>query len=1569
MRSSSVRRSFRIPQPLACLLLLLGAWLLGAACGPQEEPLAPDTNTWAELRIVRRGITVVPPSGTARAPYPRERLADGTTVRVDAGGLAWIRHDGGTTLLVRGPARLRQRPAAFELEQGRVFVDVPPDQTAQLVTPQGPMTLAAVRASVEVSPGGAPEAYVLRGEVRHRGVRARAGERLVHEREGLKAVPAVAWEDWTGGLATTDRVPAPAPFGIGTVGARRPGEQGHARFPLAIQKLAVKVEVRGDFALTEVEQTFFNPSSEVVEGLYGFRTPVGATFERFGVDRGGRIAWGHVEEKVAAAAQYQSNVYAGSTEDPALLEWEAAGVYRARLYPIQAGETRRVVARYSEWLGRTGAEGERRLYVFPMAAEGAEESLPRSEEFTFTLDLGAARATVVRAGMAGVRRGNEIRVRAQDLVPRSDLAVELYDGGVDGVVGYRADHALALDSLPRREREAARDAVAKEPDYLVVPLRATDVPLAAGGLDLAIVIDASAATDGGSLALARAATGALLAHLGADDRVAVWVGADALRPVTPRSGKLSAVDPALRAEVGAALARVAPGGATDLGKMLGDAAVALDPARRGAVVYVGDGRPTVGELGLDGLRQRLAKLARPVRVYALAVGVGADLGILGGLSRGGFAVRVEDGFGAARRALELLEHAERPVWLGASVDLGPAVERVYPRDTSAWVADESVVLVGRLSGREPPKRVVLGGPAGRREVELTVRPLADQGDAARRWGLGRLAELLDEGAGPAAMVDLGSRQGLITPVTSLYVPTTRELASDYDGAEQPATREEEGRSGRPGLVGRLLLRRKAAASAPMVAASAAPAPTAEVVAAEVEDGASTRARGEAAARDRADEAAPPTAARPAAPRLAREVAPPAPAADSPVARAAALREASELGTSGVLADSASGEADAVAVPPGAAPRSRHTSLGQDAADLGAPGGAGLGLSGVGAGGGGEGLVEGVSLKAASAPGAGEGFGSGHGRLGATRATRVPVLRLGSASVEGGLPPEVIQRIVRQSYGRYRMCYEQGLARNPNLTGRVAVRFVIGPDGAVETIGNQGSDLPDADVVGCVVTSFRGLDFPPPEYGRVTVVYPILFAPDGGAAGTAAAEAVAPTLLVRVLPRVPILCGDAARVSLEERVALWIERLAQVRDQAPAVAAVYSRALRQCEASSPRERARLLALMLDAMSTVRGQVELWRTMRDQLGAADLLYRGILARTKTAAQIRELHDALGLRSVDPGVLAKTLAAAKEPRQRIAKLRALRDQFPDDLVLALRLLEALEDAGDEAGARVLAAELRARADAEAGVRTAVGELFLRLAGRANSAGERAAAIAEARRAFGEIVEFSPADPVARRRLGDLLRAHGWHAEARRQYETLAQLTPDDPAVALLIAAAAQGEGRLEEAVRWTEKGIDAGAPDVAQGPAITARTFATTFLAWGRLDAAAREKEREALAARARRLLKEPATKAARVTLTFTHPDFHPTLWSNALGAPMPAAIGDLTLGIAEAVVPLRDDAAVEVRVEPAELAAAGRLGVEAVLTVVFAELDRRERIVRVPIRYGPGSPAVQRFVLRGQEVLRG
>jgi tetratricopeptide (TPR) repeat protein len=149
------------------------------------------------------------------------------------------------------------------------------------------------------------------------------------------------------------------------------------------------------------------------------------------------------------------------------------------------------------------------------------------------------------------------------------------------------------------------------------------------------------------------------------------------------------------------------------------------------------------------------------------------------------------------------------------------------------------------------------------------------------------------------------------------------------------------------------------------------------------------------------------------------------------------------------------------------------------------GSGGLGLSGIGEGGGGRGH---------GSIGAGQGFGSGHGRLAGSHAIRAPLLRMGPTTVSGRLPPEVIQRAVRQRYGAFRACYEQGLARNPQLAGRVSMRFVIGRDGRVSHVTNHGSDLPDQAVVACVLGQAYALSFPEPEGGIVTVVYPLLFAP-------------------------------------------------------------------------------------------------------------------------------------------------------------------------------------------------------------------------------------------------------------------------------------------------------------------------------------------------------------------------------------------------------------------------------------------------------------------------------------------
>lgn len=63
-----------------------------------------------------------------------------------------------------------------------------------------------------------------------------------------------------------------------------------------------------------------------------------------------------------------------------------------------------------------------------------------------------------------------------------------------------------------------------------------------------------------------------------------------------------------------------------------------------------------------------------------------------------------------------------------------------------------------------------------------------------------------------------------------------------------------------------------------------------------------------------------------------------------------------------------------------------------------------------------------------------------GKHGDSNRTKPPSVRMGATSVSGRLPPEVVQRIARQSFGRFRLCYENGL-RTPQAEQRLLARGI------------------------------------------------------------------------------------------------------------------------------------------------------------------------------------------------------------------------------------------------------------------------------------------------------------------------------------------------------------------------------------------------------------------------------------------------------------------------------------------------------------------------------------------------
>ena len=94
---------------------------------------------------------------------------------------------------------------------------------------------------------------------------------------------------------------------------------------------------------------------------------------------------------------------------------------------------------------------------------------------------------------------------------------------------------------------------------------------------------------------------------------------------------------------------------------------------------------------------------------------------------------------------------------------------------------------------------------------------------------------------------------------------------------------------------------------------------------------------------------------------------------------------------------------------------------------------------------------------------------------------------------GNLEKYAIDIVIKQKMGRIRECYTRELRRDPDLTGKVVVRFVIGRSGAVTYAAIRASSLGNSIVEDCVVDEVQSATFPSPRGdGSVIVSYPFNF---------------------------------------------------------------------------------------------------------------------------------------------------------------------------------------------------------------------------------------------------------------------------------------------------------------------------------------------------------------------------------------------------------------------------------------------------------------------------------------------
>jgi tetratricopeptide (TPR) repeat protein len=500
-------------------------------------------------------------------------------------------------------------------------------------------------------------------------------------------------------------------------------------------ELHVSAEVSGALAVTTWELVFHNPNGRILEGQLEFPLLDAQTVIRFAMDIDGALREAVPVPKDKGRQVFEDIVRRGV--DPGLLERTAGNSYRARVYPLLPGQTKRVVIAYQEELA-----GEAGAAVYRLALD-----LPRLRRFTLELAVRgeAAQPTIARdsigLSLPPWQKDHVVKVEKADFAASGLLELALPPAerpavtvqAFAGKTYFRAEQAIAPRTRPR-----ARPKV------------------------LGLLWDCSGSAAGRDLKREYAALERYFAALG-EVEVRLVRLRDAAEPgeaFQVRGGDWAALRRALDATMwdgATALSTWQPEPGVDAWLLISDGLVnfgALDarPDTRGAPLHT----------------MSSARRADPGRLKGLADANGGEFVDL-------LALPIEV---AVQR---LLNETERLLALETSPR---EVAQVYP-EAPAPLRGEKVVLAGILRGEAATVRARVGfadEPATARTIEVEVRGDEPRGQlAARAWAALKIASLEPLYAINRADIErTGQEFGIVTRETSLIILETLEDYVRYD---------------------------------------------------------------------------------------------------------------------------------------------------------------------------------------------------------------------------------------------------------------------------------------------------------------------------------------------------------------------------------------------------------------------------------------------------------------------------------------------------------------------------------------------------------------------------------------------------------------------------------------------------------------------------------------------------------------------------------------------------------------------------------------------------------------------
>ncbi|MES2124802.1 MAG: VIT domain-containing protein [Gemmatimonadota bacterium] len=525
----------------------------------------------------------------------------------------------------------------------------------------------------------------------------------------------------------------------------------------------VRVTVDGRIARFEVEERFRNNGGGIAEGTYLYPLPGEAVFSDFSLFQGEKELKGEMMNADQARTIYEGIVR--RLKDPALLTLAGHGLIRAQVFPVQPGETRTVILRYTQLLARDG-EALRLRY-----AAGDRGDAPVSVGIDVSRERDFATTYSPTHPITETRRNGTLHIAVNPPVR----------GDVDLVLPYRRG---LVGGTVITHAEPGDDGFA----LLFLAPPASDETVSVSR-DLTFVVDISGSMSGEKIDQARRALHQALAGLHAGDRFRLIAFSSAVRQY--REGFTPVTRTAI-ADADRFVDALNANGGTNLEGAI-DAALSLrpDPERMAMVFLITDGIPSVGEQAPDRIAAGASAHIGRNRIFTVGVGQDVNTYLLDRLAveGRGSATYVAPGADVSDAVGGVMTKLSRPALVDLRIVDAPVrfVDQAPGTLPDLFFGEELVVLA-RYHGEGRGAVVIEGSRNGRRErftVQGNFSRSVDGNDyipplwAARRIGeLSRQVRIEGSSTQLIAQIrDLGLRYGILTEYTSYLVQEPGTLAA------------------------------------------------------------------------------------------------------------------------------------------------------------------------------------------------------------------------------------------------------------------------------------------------------------------------------------------------------------------------------------------------------------------------------------------------------------------------------------------------------------------------------------------------------------------------------------------------------------------------------------------------------------------------------------------------------------------------------------------------------------------------------------------------------------------------